>query len=149
MVGTETGSEFDMSDAQREAVVTALFKAWSSGDLDAPAQYLTENPILEDSVGGTYVGWTAIRDYFGHGLERYPDLVLEPTGEFWHRGDGVALTWTMSATQTDTSLGEEYVGHRWTVPGMSFIVFDGDKVAHEVDFHDGGARLRSLQQDVR
>lgn len=131
----------------REKTVTALFAAWSSGDLDAPRQYLTGDPVLEDSVGGRYEGWPAIRAYFGHGLERYPDLVLEPTGEFWHREDGLALTWTMSATQTEPTLGEEYVGKRWTVPGMSLVVFDGDLVAVEVDYHDGGARLRSLRSD--
>jgi len=129
----------------RQATVFALFEAWSSGDLDAPEQYLTDTPILEDSVGGRYEGWPAIRAYFGHGLERYPDLVLQPTGEFWHREDGLALTWTMTATQTEPKLGEEYVGKRWTVPGMSFIVFEGDRVSLEVDYHDGGARLRSLQ----
>jgi hypothetical protein len=138
-----------MSDlsSDREKTVMALFQAWSSGDLDAPRQYLTESPVLEDSVGGRYEGWTAIRAYFGHGLERYPDLVLEPTGEFWHREDGLALTWTMSATQTEPTLGEEYVGKRWTVPGMSLVVFDGELVSLEVDHHDGGARLRSLQSD--
>lgn len=129
----------------REGTVVALFAAWSSGDLDAPRQYLTGTPTLEDSVGGRYEGWPAIRAYFGHGLERYPDLVLEPTGEFWHRPDGLALTWTMSATQTEAKYGEEYVGKRWTVDGMSFVVFDGDLVSLEVDYHDGGARLRSLQ----
>jgi hypothetical protein len=136
-----------MSDVRsdREKAVIALFQAWSSGDLDAPRQYLTDEPILEDSVGGRYEGWAAIRAYFGHGLERYPDLVLEPTGEFWHRDDGLALTWTMSATQTEPKLGEEYVGKRWTVPGMSLVVFEGDLVSLEVDYHDGGARLRSLQ----
>lgn len=136
-----------MSEVERarEATVSALFKAWSSGDLDAPQRYLADNPVLEDSVGGRYEGWANIRTYFGHGLERYPDLVLEPTGEFWHRPDGLALTWTMSATQTQDTLGPQYVGKRWTVPGMSFIVFDGDRVSLEVDYHDGGARLRSLQ----
>jgi hypothetical protein len=129
----------------REDTVVALFKAWSSGDPNAPQQYLTSTPILEDSVGGRYEGWPAIRAYFGHGLERYPDLVLEPTGEFWHRADGLAMTWRMSATQTEAKYGEEYVGKRWAVDGMSFIVFDGDLVGLEVDYHDGGARLRSLQ----
>ena len=51
----------------------------------------------------------------------------------------------MSATQTEPTLGEEYVGKRWTVDGMSFVVFDGDVISLEVDYHDGGARLRSLQ----
>ena len=136
-----------MSDLSndREKTVIALFGGWSSGDLDAPRQYLADDPVLEDSVGGRYEGWAAIRAYFGHGLQRYPDLLLEPTGELWHREDGLSLTWQMSATQTDHSLGPQYAGRRWAVDGMSFVVFDGDLVSLEVDYHDGGARLRSLQ----
>jgi ketosteroid isomerase-like protein len=136
-----------MSDVrdEREKTVAALFHAWSSGDLDAPRAYLSDHPVLEDAVGGRFTGWPAIRAYFGHGLERYPDLVLEPTGEFWHRADGLSLTWTMSATQSDDSIGREYVGRRWTVNGMSFVVFVGERVSLEVDYHDGGARLRSLK----
>lgn len=52
----------------------------------------------------------------------------------------------MSATRTDDSIGEEYVGRRWQVDGMSFVTFEGDQISVEVDDHDGGARLRSLQQ---
>lgn len=139
---TETPTQLQTA---REERVKALFAAWSSGDLDAPRRHLRPDAILEDSVGGRYDGWEAIRAYFGHGLQRYPDLALVPTGEFWHRGDGLALTWTMSATQTQDNLGAEYVGKRWQVDGMSFVVFDGDVVCHEVDYHDGGARLRYLQ----
>ena len=62
----------DPQHAAREARVTALFAAWSSGDLDAPPQYLVDEPVLEDSVGGRYEGWGAIRAYFGHGLAATP-----------------------------------------------------------------------------
>lgn len=134
-----------MKELHRESLVMSLFEAWSSGDLEAPAQFFTDHPVLEDSVGGRHEGWSNIRAYFAHGLQRYPDLVLEPTGDFWHRPDGLALTWSMSATQLEANLGEEYVGRTWRVPGMSFLRFEGDRVAHEFDFHDGGARLRSLQ----
>ena len=136
-----------MTDQQkaRETTVTSLFAAWSSGDIDAPRQYLTDSPVLEDSVNGRYEGWPAMRDFFAHALTKYPDFVLEPTGEFWHRLDGLAFTWTLSATQTDSTLGEEYVGRRFFVPGMSYIVFEGDRISFEVDYHDNGAKLRSLK----
>ena len=70
-------------------------------------------------------GLAAIREYFGHGLERYPDLVLEPTGEFWARPDGLALQWEMGATVIDDSMGDGHLGKKWSVPGLSFLVFDG------------------------
>ncbi len=139
-------SEFDETDLARIDVATKLFAAWSSGDLDAPRQYLTDDPTLWDSVGGLKEGWTAIREYFGHGLERYPDLVLVPTGEFWSRPDGLALQWEMSASVIDESMGAEHVGKTWKVPGLSFLIFEGMKVAAEYDYHDKGARQRSLEE---
>ena len=96
-------------------------------------------------VGGLKEGWPAIREYFAHGLERYPDLVLVPTGEFWARPDGLALQWQMSATVIDDSMGAGHLGKKWNVPGLSFVVFDGLKVAAEYDYHDKGARQRSLE----
>lgn len=137
--------EFDETDLARIEVATRLFAAWSSGDLDAPRAYLTEDPVLWDSVGGLKEGWEAIREYFGHGLERYPDLALVPTGEFWARPDGLALQWEMSASVVDDSMGVEHVGKTWKVPGLSFLVFDGMRVAAEYDYHDKGARQRSLE----
>lgn len=124
---------------EREDVIHELFAAWSSTDLDAPRRYMSEDAVLWDSVGGEYAGWPAIRAYFAKGRERYPDLVLEPTGDFWSRPDGLAALWTMSATQPGD-------GRRWSVPGLSYFVFDGLTVVREHDFHDHGARERSLQQ---
>lgn len=138
-------STFDETDLARIEVTRALFAAWSSGDVDAPRQYLTDSPTLWDSVGGLKDGWPAIREYFAHGLERYPDLVLEPTGDFWSREDGIAVHWIMSATVIGDSMGAEHVGRRWSAPGLSYLVFDGLKVAAEFDYHDNGARQRSLE----
>lgn len=138
-------STFDDTDLARIEVATALFAAWSSGDVDAPRPYLTDDPVLWDSVGGRKDGWAAIREYFGHGLERYPDLELRPTGEFWARPDGLALQWEMSATVIDDSMGEGHLGRKWVVPGLSYLVFDGLLVAQEFDYHDKGARQRSLE----
>lgn len=129
---------------QRIDLVRQLFAAWSSGDADAPRAFLTEDAVLDDVIGGEYRGWPAIRAYFAHGLASWPDLRLVPTGDFWSRDDGLALTWLMSATVRDDRFGAEHIGRRWEAPGMSFVVFHGDRVAHEVDFHDGGSRARSL-----
>ena len=137
-------STHDELSTERIAVTRSLFAGWSSTDLDAPREHLAEDAVLHDLIGGEFHGWPAIRAYFGHGRERYPDLVLEPTGDFWVRPDGLALLWTMSATQRDDSLGAEFVGSRWTVDGMSYLVFDGLTVVYEKDFHDKGSRERSL-----
>jgi len=132
-------------DERRKDLVTRLFQAWSSGDPDAPRALLHPDAVLDDSISGAYHGWEAIRAYFARGLEHWPDLELVPSGEWWSRDDGLALTWTMSATVHDDRFGAGTSGRRWSVPGMSFVVFRDDLVVHEVDFHDGGARERSLQ----
>ena len=139
-------AEFTELDLQRIEIVKQLFAAWSSGDADAPRSFMAENGILWDSIGGQKDGWPAIREYFGHGLERYPDLVLEPTGEFWARPDGIALQWVMSATVLDDSKGAEHKGKKWIVEGLSFVVFDGLTVTLEADYHEGTWRDRSRQE---
>lgn len=134
----------DLAEARVE-VATALFAAWSSGDVDAPRAHLAEDAVLFDVIGGEHRGWQAIRSYFQHGLDRYPDLVLAPTGDFWARPDGLALLWVMSGTQTDHSLGADAVGRRWSAEGLSYLVFDGLTVVREADYHDKGSRERSLR----
>jgi hypothetical protein len=135
----------DELTAARIDVARKLFAGWSSTDLDAVKQYLADDAVLFDIIGGEYTGWPAIREYFAHGRARYPDLVLEPTGDFWSRPDGLALLWNMSATQTDDSVGAEFVGRKWTVEGLSYLVFDGLTVVREADYHDKGSRERSLR----
>jgi len=132
---------------RRIEVATALFGAWSGRDLDGPRRYFADDGVLYDIIGGEYRGWPAIRAYFERGRKRYPDLVLAPTGDFWSRPDGLAMLWAMSATQVTGDLGPELVGQRWTVEGMSYLIFDGLTVLREADYHDAGSRERSLRGD--
>ena len=137
-------SDADLT-AARIDVAWKLFAGWSSTDLDQVKEFLADDAVLFDIIGGEYVGWPAIREYFAHGRARYPDLELVPTGDFWSRPDGLALLWHMSGTQSDDSLGPEFVGQKWTVEGLSYLVFDGLTVVREADYHDKGSRERSLR----
>ncbi|HCV00949.1 MAG: hypothetical protein CL897_06100 [Dehalococcoidia bacterium] len=127
----------------------ALFKAWSSGDADAPGAFLAEDAILRDIVAGDdQVGWPAIRAFFAAGLQGAPDLELIPD-KFWTADDGVAFTWRMSATVTSDALGAAHNGKRWYSDGMTYLEFnDAGKVQLEVDYHHGGAMLRSLESQA-
>lgn len=129
-------------------LVHQLFEAWSSGDADAPRHLLHPDAELDDVIGGTYRGWPAIRAYFAQGLQHWPDLALVPTGDHWYRPHGLALTWVMSATVRDDRFGEAHIGRRWSAPGMSFLDLTGGLVVREVDYHDGGSRLRSLERSL-
>lgn len=130
-------------DDPRIQIAEELFAAWSSGDADAPAQYLAPDAVLYDIVGGEHQGWPAIREFFAKGIERWPDLALIPD-EYWVNDNGVALRWIMSATVADDALGPEAKGKTWRSEGMTWLVFAGDTVVREVDYHDSGAVAKSL-----
>ena len=126
-----------------------LFTAWSSGDADAPAPYFHADGVLRDIVGGEYSGWPAIRAFFAAGLTKWNDLTLVPD-EYWVNDRGVALRWVMSAGITSAeSFGPDLVGQRWTSEGMTWLVIEDGLVRLEVDYHDSGARKKSLQALAR
>jgi hypothetical protein len=135
---------FDEVTRRRIEIATKLFAGWSSGDPDAPEQYWMPDGVLDDVASGVFEGWPAIRAFFAGGLTRTHNLVLAPQ-EFWARSDGLALRYEMSGDVVEPDrYGPEYVGRRWSVPVMSYLRFDGDRVCYEADFHDKGARARSL-----
>lgn len=130
--------------AERIGIATALFATWSSGDPDAAEAYFTPDGVLDDVASGRFEGWPAIRTFFASGLTRTHNLVLAPS-EFWANESGLALHYVMSGDVVrPESFGPEYVGRRWSVGCMSYLRFDGDRVCYEADFHDKGARAKSL-----
>ena len=125
-------------------IAKKLFAAWSSGNPDDAAEFLTEDAVLHDIVEGSdKVGWPAIREFFSFALKVSPDLVLEPNA-FWVNDEGVAVRWHMSATVTNDMFGPEAKGKKWHSDGMSTLEFRDGKVCREVDYHHGGAIVRSL-----
>ena len=99
---------------------------------------------LDDVASGTFVGWPAIRAFFANGLTRTGNLRLVPD-EFWVNDDGLAVHYLMSG---DVVRPESF-GPSTSVGGgrcrcMSYLRFDGDRVCYEADFHDKGARAKSL-----
>lgn len=130
--------------SRRIEIATGLFEAWSSGDPDAPEPFWAPDGVLDDVASGVFEGWPAIRTFFAGGLRRTSNLTLVPT-EFWANDGGLALHYLMSGDVVrPESFGPEFVGRRWSVPCMSYLRFDGDRVAYEADFHDKGARAVSL-----
>lgn len=133
-----------MAEDPRIQTVRDIFAAWSSGDADAPEQYFHPDAVLDDIEGGAHHGWRDIRDFFAGGLVHWPDLELIPE-RFWTNDQGVALTWTMSATINDDRFGAQNKGKKWRSPGMSFVEFDGDRVRLEVDYHTRSQVAKSLE----
>lgn len=134
-----------MAGSREIEIVTNLFKAWSSGDVDAPREFLTEDAILHDVTDGEdKAGWPAIREFFGMSLRFFPDVQLVPQ-QFFTNDDGLALTWIMSGTVATEMYGPENKGKRFETTGMSTIEFRGDKVCREVDYHHGPAIQRSVK----
>ena len=130
--------------SHRIEIATRLFEAWSSGDPDAPAQWFAPDGVLFDVASGRFEGWPAIRAFFARGLKRVGNLTLVPD-EFWENESGLALHYVMSGDVVDaTGFDDVLLGRRWSVEVMSLLRFDGDRVNYEADFHDKGARLKSL-----
>lgn len=134
----------DVMTDRRIEIAKALFAGWSSGDPDAPEPYFDPQGTLHDVASGTFVGWPNIRAFFAKGLAKWDDLQLVPD-QFWASDDGLALHYDMHATVKDPTIyGPEHVGKVWRVEVMSYLRFAGDRVVYEADFHDRGARARSL-----
>lgn len=128
---------------QRITTIKKLFAAWSSGNVDAPGRFLGPDATLWDNANGEFKGWEQIRAFFAKGVDRYPDLSLVPSGDYWLGTDSIALTWTMSATpegRPPASSSDE----KWHVPGMSIIHFDGLKVVREEDYHDKASQQQAI-----
>jgi ketosteroid isomerase-like protein len=133
-----------MADQAEIETARLLFLAWSSGDADAPGEYLAEDAVLRDIVAGEdKVGWPAIREFFAQGLESWKDLDLTPD-QYWLNDKGVALSWLMTATVPDDRFGPGAKGKKWSSPGMTYLEFKDGKVVLEVDYHHGPNVMRSL-----
>ena len=138
-----------MAATDRIDIARKLFLAWSSGNADAPGEFLAEDAVLYDIVAGDEkVGWPAIREFFAGGIVAWPDLDLTPS-DYWLNGKGAALTWVMTATVPDERFGPDAKGKKWRSEGMSFLEFRGDKVVYEVDYHNGANVARSLGLPAR
>ncbi len=135
-----------MAGAAEIEIAKKLFAAWSSGDPDAPERYLTQDAVLYDVVEGSEkAGWPAIRAFFAATLQFAPDVVLAPNA-FWVNEDGLAVRWEMSATAIKGMFGPDNDGRTWRSEGMSTLEFRDGRVCREVDYHHGGAGLRSLSK---
>ncbi len=124
-------------------IARKLFAAWSSGDIDAPREFLTEDAVLYDIVAGSpKEGWPAIREFYGITLGISQGLVFA-LREFWVNDNGLAVSWEMSAVAGEV-FGPEAKGKTWRSEGMSTLEFRDGKVCREVDYHHGPNVLRSL-----
>ncbi len=138
-------SKQDERSARRIQLAEDLFKAWSSGNADAPEKFFHPDGSLYDVVAGDEKdGWPAIRAFFAQGLTPGRNLELIPE-RYWISEEGVALTWIMSATVLDDAFGAENKGKRSRVMGMSSLDFDeNDLIVREVDYWTRDDVARSL-----
>lgn len=141
----DLSSPFDSAlNKKRVLVARKIFEGWSSGDPDAPEPYWTPDGVLDDIASGRFEGWPNIRAFFASGLSRTGNLTLIPD-EFWFNDKSLVVHYVMSGEVIlPESFGPEYIGRRWSVRAMSYLQFDEDRVCLETDFHDKGARAKSL-----
>lgn len=130
------------------ATVRRLFEAWSSGDIDAPAAFLTEDASLHDTFfhpdgRASAAGWPAIRSWFERALSLFPRLAMEPVA-LYAVDDKVLVEWVGTGSYNSDVFGREVAGKTFRFPGMSVFDLRGGKIAKEVDFYNGNPILLGL-----
>ena len=121
-------------------------KVWSEGDVAAVDGFVAEEYLIHSDPGDPWDGQTLSREGFKQRLTTsrspFPDLHFE-IAETVAEGDRVAITWTMSGTQSG-ALGERPpTGARISVKGMTIYYFRFGRITGHTQVVD---RLAVAQQ---
>ena len=122
-----------MVDQPTRELLTGLFVAWSSEDVDAPAAYVTEDFRLCDTAFAQECnGWQAAREFFAYALEINPGVHMHPI-DIWstNESDLAIVRWLMTGTNADT-------GKPWEVTGVSTLRLREGRVCEEIDYYTPG-----------
>jgi steroid delta-isomerase-like uncharacterized protein len=144
MLSTYSWHAREMTNEGHIELCRNVFANWSSGDPESNEALFHDDAVLVDIVAGTHEGWPAMQTFFARGVGVWPDLSFE-LHDFWLNDDGVACSWTMSATVTDDRFGPDANGKRWSAPGMSFLTIEAGKVRREADHWNSGSIAASLR----
>lgn len=110
--------------------LSQLFAAWSSGDIDAPGAFVTEDFRLCDTAFDQECkGWPAAREFFAYALENNPGVHMRPTDIWCTDEENLALVrWVMTGSSAAT-------GRLWEVEGVSTLRFRDGLVCEEIDYY--------------
>ena len=119
----------DTNSSLRDTL-TGLFAAWSSGDVDAPAAYVTDDfRLMDTAFDQECLGWEAARAFFAYAMELNPGVHMRPI-DIWSTDerDLAVVRWVMTGSNAET-------GKPWEVEGVSTLRLRDGKVSEEVDYY--------------
>ena len=105
---------------------------------------MAPDAVLYDIVGGEHQGWPAIREFFAKGIERVARPRAHPRRVLGERQRRRPALGDDGHGARRVAWAPRRKGKQWRSEGMTWLVFDGDTVVREVDYHDSGAVPKSL-----
>jgi len=118
--------------------------AWSSGDVEKVASFLTDDCVIENLGGGMiYRGQEEIKAWVRDNFASIPDFKIEVKSLFV-AGDWAGAEWIQSGTYTGEVAGVEVTGKEFSGRGASIIELREGKIRREAIYWDELSFLRQL-----
>jgi len=110
--------------------------AWSSGDVERVASFLTDDCVIENLGGGTvYRGQEEIKAWVRDNFAAIADLKIEVQSLFV-AGDWAGGEWIQSGTYTGEIAGVEVTGKHFSGRGASIFELREGKIRREALYWD-------------
>jgi steroid delta-isomerase-like uncharacterized protein len=118
--------------------------AWSSGDVEKVASFLTDDCVMENLGGGTvYRGKEGVKGFARDTFATIPDYKVEIKSLFL-AGDWVSVEWIQSGTYTGEVGGKEVADKKFSGRGASIIELREGKIRREALYWDTLSFRRQL-----
>jgi len=128
-----------------EALLEDYVAAWSSGDVERIASYLTHDCVFENVGGGTvHCGQEELKSFARTTFKAIPDFKIELKSLFI-AGDWAGAEWIQSGAHAGDFPGLPATGKKFSVPGASIIQLQEGKIKREAIYFDSLSFLRQLR----
>jgi len=118
--------------------------AWSSGDVEKVASFLTDDCVIENLGGGTvYRGQEEVKGFAKDTFTTMPDFKVEIESLFV-AGDWVGAEWIQSGTYTGEVAGAEVSAKKFSGRGASIIELHEGKIKREALYWDTLSFMRQV-----
>lgn len=141
--GGKAQAASDRHDAGIPPVVTAWAEAWNSSDPQKMAALFTKDGVYQDNAfQGTMRGTKGVADWVTMTAQTIGDARVDIVDAF-RDGDRIAVRWKFSGTETG-DFTKEYpaTGKSFTVPAVTVMDLEGDKIQHLTDTYNLADLLR-------
>ena len=126
-----------------EQFVKDLWSAWNSHDWEKTSPFYADDCLMEDFPSRICHGKRELEAYYKYLLVGYPDINFEAK-RYFGNDNLIATEWTMSGTHTGDTLKFKATGKRFSIPGVSILEMQGDKIIRETDYWDMFSLMQQL-----